>query len=396
MLNQWPRDATLPAFLVISLLWTGEDGRADVFDYLAETRTEVSIRGHFEDVNDSSLPNADGATLRTRIKFETAEARFTQLTLELENTTTLTSKDFSNGVRDRGTTVIADPDTTEINQALLRFTGVPRTIIQLGRQTISLDNERFVGTVDFRQNQQTYDALSILTKPASDWSVYYAHIEAVNTFLGRKATNGRQRHDSDLLNIQYQLNDNTSVGAYHYAIENESLVSNQHKTSGIRFTASWPLQHLAPGVKLEYAHQTPDFGSSTDYLMMEAAIKISWLQLLAGQESLGGRNNTGFQTPLATLHKFNGFTDQFLLTPGVGLEDRYATLRFTLGPGRIELTAHEFAAEDGGFDLGKEHSVGAWYRLGERGSLAIKWARFDGKANRTDIRKYWLQLGYEF
>ena len=44
-----------------------------------------------------------------------------------------------------------------------------------------------------------------------------------------------------------------------------------------------------------------------------------------GYEVLEGSGTAGesFQTPLATLHKFNGWADQFLLTPGTGLQDTY-------------------------------------------------------------------------
>src|ERR1035438_4740700 len=36
-----------------------------------------------------------------------------------------------------------------------------------------------------------------------------------------------------------------------------------------------------------------------------------------------GKGRTGFQTPLATLHAFNGWDDVFLTTPADGLQDIY-------------------------------------------------------------------------
>jgi hypothetical protein len=390
MLNQWTRDATLLALLLISL-----PSYSDLGEQIAATTVDLSARLHYEDVNQPTLTNASGATLSTELKFETPEFHFTQLTLELENVTTLTEKNFSNGVRDQNTSVIADPDATEINQAYVRFSGLPRTIVQLGRQTISLDNERFIGSVDFRQNQQTFDSISLLFKPAAGWTAFYAHLRSANTILGRKATNGRQRQDSDLVNLQYQLTDTSSLSVYHYAIENLS-VNTQHDTSGIRFTGSIKDAVLKPGITLEYASQSPENGFKTDYSLAELSLKLSRFQIIVGQENLGAAGSTAFQTPLATLHKFQGFTDQFLTTPSNGLRDRYITFRMNAGPGRVELTSHRFDSDQGNQDFGQEHSIGAWYRLGERASLLLKWAHLDGTQQSGDIRKYWLQLGYDF
>ena len=48
---------------------------------------------------------------------------------------------------------------------------------------------------------------------------------------------------------------------------------------------------------------------------------------MGGYEVLGADTGvalTSFQTPLATLHKFNGWADKFLVTPPNGLRDLYA------------------------------------------------------------------------
>ena len=51
-----------------------------------------------------------------------------------------------------------------------------------------------------------------------------------------------------------------------------------------------------------------------------------------GWERLSGSEREGqFQTPLATLHAFNGWADKFLSTPVNGIEDLYFRVRW---PGR--------------------------------------------------------------
>ena len=64
-----------------------------------------------------------------------------------------------NGITDRP--VVADPTGTDVNQALILYRGIDSTLIRAGRQRINLDNQRFVGAVGWRQNDQTYDGISL-------------------------------------------------------------------------------------------------------------------------------------------------------------------------------------------------------------------------------------------
>src|SRR6266567_3368446 len=53
----------------------------------------------------------------------------------------------------------------------------------------------------------------------------------------------------------------------------------------------------------------------------------------AGYEVLGadkGAPFTSFQTPLATLHKFQGWADKFLTTPPNGIRELYGSAGYTL------------------------------------------------------------------
>ena len=64
----------------------------------------------------------------------------------------------------------------------------------------------------------------------------------------------------------------------------------------------------------------------------------------------------GFTTPLATLHKFQGWADKFLTTPPNGIEDLYATASVNLkGVGVLDtlgfiVSYHDYDAEH---DLGR-------------------------------------------
>jgi len=79
-----------------------------------------------------------------------------------------------------------------------------------------------------------------------------------------------------------------------------------------------------------------------------------------GYEVLEGDDNSSFQTPLATLHRFNGWADKFLTTPASRIEDTYGGVSYQIpkvrSSNRLRLMAiyHEFDANRGGRGLGEE------------------------------------------
>ena len=85
----------------------------------------------------------------------------------------------------------------------------------------------------------------------------------------------------------------------------------------------------------DYADNPADY--STDYYALEGGIAAAGLTAKVGYEVLGSDNNgtASFKTPLATLHKFNGWADKFLVTPAAGLEDLYASLAWKPGKNSV-------------------------------------------------------------
>ena len=95
-----------------------------------------------------------------------------------------------------------------------------------------------------------------------------------------------------------------------------------------------------------------------------AELTATWKQfgLGAGMEILEGNGAKGFTTPLATLHKFQGWADKFLATPANGIEDTYvnaaASLKAIAGLDTLGLVLgyHDYQAENsfGRLRLGME------------------------------------------
>src|SRR5688572_33285828 len=99
--------------------------------------------------------------------------------LEAENIAVLGSEDNYNAAGTNGKgyrPVVADLATTELNQAWLAYSYTNSFSIKGGRQRIVLDNHRFIGDVAWRQNMQTYDAVSAESKPLQSLSLYYGYV----------------------------------------------------------------------------------------------------------------------------------------------------------------------------------------------------------------------------
>ena len=104
---------------------------------------------------------------------------------------------------------------------------------------------------------------------------------------------------------------------------------------------------------------------------------------------------TSFQTPLATLFKFNGWADKFLTTPPNGLRDLYGGAAYgfkMVGP--IELLSfqavyHRFDSERLNQHYGNEIDLLASAKIG-RYVVSARYADYDAKLFATDTKKLWL------
>ncbi len=84
-----------------------------------------------------------------------------------------------------------------------------------------------------------------------------------------------------------------------------------------------------------------------------------------GAEVLGGDTLPGksFRTPLATLHKFQGWADKFLTTPAAGIEDQYLKFGYKKGAAGFHVMYHRFEAEAVTMDYGSELDLSLSYKL---------------------------------
>ena len=138
-------------------------------------------------------------------------------------------------------------------------------------------------------------------------------------------------------------------------------------------------------------------GYSADYTMAQITFPIKPLSVSLGYEVLGSDNGVAaFKTPLATLHKFQGWADKFLGTPANGVEDVYLKLAGKLGKTKVAIFYHDFSADVGAADLGSEFDIVATYPMGKGLTAQLKYASYDADNHASDTDKLWFTLNAKF
>jgi len=375
------------------------------------------VRYRYEGVEqDNALQDADAHTIRTNIGFKTGAHNGFSALGELQFVQGL--GDGYNSL-DNGQTnfsVVADPDVTQINRAWVAYDGIADTEIKLGRQALNFDNQRFIGTVGWRQNDQTFDALTLTNTSVDNLNIKYSYLANVNRIFAGSTPADDLDSKSHLVNASYKASDSLKLSAYGYALDFKNAAALSNKTYGVRATGKTTISDgVTLGYEAEYATQD-DYGDnpnnySEDYYHIAPSLSAGGFKFKLGYEVLGGDGTNAFQTPLATLHKFNGWADIFLNTPANGLEDAYVGASYKvsdtktlLDGAKIGATYHDFSGDEAG-DLGSELdlSLAKKFKLPDVGqpykdvNISLKYSDYNADdAPYVDTQKIWVQLGIKF
>jgi hypothetical protein len=369
------------------------------------SKFNVDWRLRQETVDQDGVPNAaDAVTSRFRGGLTTGQFRSTALLMEAVFVEAI-DEDYNSTINGNvGFPVVADPsDLAAINRFAFINKSLPKTTLTLGRQRIVLDDHRFVGNVGWRQNEQTYDALrAVRAGDRMKMDVTYA--DQVNRVFGPDSPAGKWHGDVALANFALT----TPIGTltfFDYFLDLDDAVAASSNTVGARLAGSKPLGSLTGLYTLSYAEQK-DAGSNASSFgeqiySLEGGLKIAKFTTSLGYEVLSGNGTVSFQTPLATLHAFQGWADKFLTTPVNGIENPYLKFGYETQVGGVFKSVgaliwlHEFNADFGSAHYGDELDVQLIART-ERVTLTLKYASYDADALFTDTTKFWLSMDYAF
>jgi hypothetical protein len=376
----------------------------------ALTSGEASISGRYryEFVDqDNTLKNANASTLLLRLNYRTGQWRGWSGFAEFDHVFHVLIDNFNSG---GGTSpnrseysVVADPEGSDLNQLYVDFDQDENWKYRFGRQRILLDNQRFVGGVGWRQNEQTYDALTLNTTAVAKTTLSYSYVNYVRRIFGQSVPAGKERLDGHLFNARIAFSDDISLTPYLYSLDYDDATANSSLTLGARGLGSHPFGSGKFNWLAEYAWQSDTGDNPTsydaDYWHLNAAYAAgNDMTLGLGYELLGADSSagTGFSTPLATLHAFNGWADQFLSTPGTGLEDLYVSFKFKVAGWNLTAVYHDFSSDTGSFDYGNEIDLSGALKLSDRYGLLLKAAFFGADSSSplgvVDTNKFWVML----
>lgn len=392
--------------LVFLLQATPVFGQDDFKSLKINSFGDARLRYHTID-QDAFEQSAEALSLRIKLGFELNIFENSTALIEFEGSENFIEdfNDTLNGQIDRPS--ISDPENFDINRLQFQTDIIPDTRLTLGRQRIALDDWRFIGHWDFRQNEQTFDAARIESKigPGLLDAAYVGHVERQ---FGNDSPVGEFDGDSFLLN--YGLV--TPVGrlvAFYYGLDLETgsdeILDLSSATSGVRINGRYKWTDWGLNWDASIAQQTDFAGNPNDYAAIYAATKLGVeyrnYDFSVKAELLGTDNGQAVQTPLGTLHRLNGAADQFLTTPDEGLQD------FSVSAGykfrnvgvfediRARASYHWFESDEGNDYLGEEIDIelsGKWKNI----RFALEYADYNANSFSSDAQVFILSTEFNF
>jgi hypothetical protein len=359
------------------------------------------LRLRYESDDRSNNTDSDALTLRTRIGYKTAEFEGFTALVEFED-----SREILGIEEADDDALIADSEVTELDQGFVQYKKDILTA-KLGRQVIALDGQRHVGHVGWRGDRQTFDAARVTVKPIDGLTIDASYIYKVNR-INSGAFADVSDSDIKLLNVAY----NTPIGkavVYNYEISEEPYGAadgwDELSTIGASLTGSTSTgEDLKISYALEYAKQDNESkNADMDYMFAEVGFTTGGVTGKLGYSSLGSDDgNQSFATPLATVHKFEGWADAFLgqslfgAGGGNGIVDTYVSVSGKLAGVKLVGVYHDFETDEGSADAGSEIDILAAKKFNDTYSAGLKYADYSAPTGGTDKTVMWAWVGMKF
>ena len=400
-----------PVFFVIFVMLLGPVTVAPAATSFTQALTSGSahlgFRYRVELVDQKGRPDkATASTLRTRLNFRSGDYKGFNLFVELDDVSYIGSDRFNN-LRNGESSypVVADPEGTDINQFYIDLQ-LADLLFRFGRQRINLDNQRFLGGVGWRQNEQTYDAATIRSTGLANGVASYTYIDNISRIFGPDKGTPAKDIDSNshILHYKFEKKGFGVLVGYGYFLDLVDSPALSNRTIGMRYsrTISFNDNWSFPLV-LEYATQR-HYGDnpvsySSNYYLVETALNAANLKWTLGYEVLDGDaspNGKAFITPLATLHKFQGWNDKFLSTPASGIRDVYTGFSGKILGTKSTLIYHRFSAADGSANYGTEVDVSISKKISSHWSVLLKYSLYREDGLAADTTKVWAMITANF
>lgn len=361
----------------------------DFFDALASGTVKLNVRTRASYADIRGTTPSEAYTIRTRLGYLTQKFNGFQGYIEMEDISSFDDDRYNaaglNG--QPGRSVIADVEVTELNQAWAKYELPLEELkfdVKVGRQVIALDDQRFIGHVGWRQDNQTFDAITL----SSDFGIEglkatYGYLWKINRIFGDQRDWDSESH---VVNVSYDIANIGKITGFGYFLDFDGdSPANSNQTFGVRLAGKQTINdtmglnyQASIAYQEDYADNAVDYDAM--YYMVDAGVSVKDVGVFgAGFEVLGSDDgNFAFRTPLATGHKFNGFADVFLVTPNDGLQDFYIYYKNTNLPLDLKgmLSYHYFGGDDSIDKIGEEINAVLSRKINDNLTVSGKFAYF--------------------
>lgn len=388
------------------------DQAQDFKTALLDGKFDLELRYRYTNVDQESFDkDAHSSTVRGLLGYETLSFHNISAYGQLRTVQNLGGNNLFNDTLNGNTNrpTVADPDSFEIDQAYLKSTHIPDTEITVGRRKIALNNERFVSTLPWRQNANSFDGVVIENRSLPNSYLHYSYAYNFNrAFTDKSLVGNFDDANIHLIHGDYSVAPWLKIAGYGYLL---GIEETSFPGASVSSTDTYGLN--AKGTKaigqseweahydLEYAHQRDnnDNARSFDLNYYRAVSGLGYknVTVKVGYEVLEGDGITGFSTPLALLHAYNGFADVFGTTPASGLEDRFINATYKIDKsdikiGRLDVLAdtrfhiayHDFNAENSPREFGQEFDATIEKKITDNYTLRFDYAHYNSDDAATD------------
>ena len=369
---------------------------------------DARLRYHTVD-QDAFEQSAQALSLRIKLGLELNIFENSTALIEFEGSENFI-EDFNDGLNGQiSRPLISDPENFDINRLQFQTDLIPNTRLTLGRQRIALDDWRFIGHWDFRQNEQTFDAARVETKigPGLLDAAYIGHVERQ---FGNDSPIGEFDGDSFIVNYGV-ITPAGRLVAFYYGLDLETgpeenpLSDLSSQTLGARLNGRYKWGDWGLNWDASIAQQKDFAENPNEYSALYAASKLGVeyrnYDFTVKAEQLGSDNGQAVQTPLGTLHRLNGIADQFLTTPDDGLRDVSVSAGYKLRNFgifediRARATYHWFDPHAGNDSFGEEIDIalsGKWKNM----RFGLEYADYKAKSFSSDAQVLILSTEFNF
>ncbi len=374
----------------------------------------LKARYRYEFVDQANLPNdARATTLSVRAGAESGLVHGFLFGIEGQFVVNIGPEDFNNTINGKTDyPIVADVQSAEVNQAYIESHHIPGVVIKGGRYLENLDNMRYVGSVAWRQDDQTFDGATATITAVPGVTGFYGYIGNVNRINSDRSPVGNLQSNVHLFHAKSDPLPIGTLTAYTYLMDIYDTPAMSNASYGGFLEGKQSLGNdVSFNYRLEYARQTNYGNQPVDYGVnyVRVAPGLTWggLTTTLIYELLGSDDGVAaFQTPLATGHVFNGFADIFLNTPPTGLQDYYVDVRYKLGKVEGPLSFlngllmigqyHEFDSAVGDIDYGSEFDFYTFLPLRDGFYAQFKYANYQADEFKQDTEKVIFGLGYNY